>query len=221
MKRIHLILFFILYHFQSFSQVKFIQPYFKKVDEPIVYIGINNHFLIETAPNEKILTITSTEGKIQRISDSTFNFILKNASISGVHFSYTLYKNGKIQKKTTYPIAYLTATVPDISRIRLGTKTNGKISLAELKNCTKLGLDDKDFQYKLNYNILCEIHCKPIKSTEKFVINIRNGDLANNNDYQELLNKLSKGDKIRFDKIKAIGNNGKAKQLESVTFTIE
>ncbi len=130
-------------------------------------------------------------------------------------------KNGKLQKNIVYPVLYRTATVPDIARLRLGSKSNGKISLAELKMVNKLSLDDKDFKTKITYNILCEVSCKPSKSSDMYVFNIRNGDLQGNPDFQELLSKVSKGDKIRFDKIKVIGNNKTARPLESVTFLIE
>lgn len=205
----------------SYAQVKFVQPNLKKTDEFIVYIGINNFFLIQNSESNKILSIKSSEGRVERLSDSTFHLFVNNASINGIQFSYSWVKNGKLQKNIHYPTTYLTATVPDVSRLRLGPKSNGKISLLELKYVNKLALDDKDFKIKLNYNIQCVITCKPIKGAGKYVIAIRNGDLQNNVDYQELLSKLSKGDKMRFDKIKVIGNNNTARTLESVTYTIE
>lgn len=203
------------------AQVTFIQPNLKKPDDLLVYIGINNYFLIQNPEPSKVLSVRSTEGKIERLTDSTFHLFVNNASINGIQLSYSRVQNGKLQKKIDYPSIYLTATVPDVSRLRLGTKSNGKISLTELKNVSKVALDDKDFKMKLNYNIQCEITCKPLKSPTKFVISIRNGDLQGNVDYQELLGKLSKGDRIRFDKIKVIGNNRTARSLESATFSIE
>jgi hypothetical protein len=203
------------------AQVKFTQPNLKRPDDLMVYIGINNYFLIQNSEPSKVLSVKASEGKIERLTDSTFHLFINTASINGIQLSYSRVQNGKLQKKIDYPSIYLTATVPDVSRLRLGTKSNGKISLTELKNVSKVALDDKDFKIKLNYNIQCEITCKPSKSPTKFVISIRNGDLQGNADYQELLGKLSKGDRIRFDKIKVIGNNRTARSLESVTFNIE
>ncbi len=203
------------------AQVKFIQPNLKKPDDLMVYIGINNYFLIQNSESAKVLSVRASEGKIERLTDSTFHLFTNSASINGIQLSYSRVQNGKLQKKIDYPPVFLTATVPDVSRLRLGTKSTGKISLVELKNVTKVALDDKDFKIKLNYNIQCEITCKPVKSLTKFVISIRNGDLQNNVDYQELLSKLSKGDRMRFDKIKVIGNNRTARSLEAATFTIE
>lgn len=205
----------------ALAQVKFIQPNMKNPDEQLVYIGIQNYFLIQNTNGTKILSIQCKEGKIEKITDTTFNFKITNASINGIQFSYTWVKNGKLQKNIVYPVLYRTATVPDIARLRLGSKSNGKISLAELKMVNKLSLDDKDFKTKITYNILCEVSCKPSKSSDMYVFNIRNGDLQGNPDFQELLSKVSKGDKIRFDKIKVIGNNKTARPLESVTFLIE
>ncbi len=206
---------------QTFAQVRFVQPNMKKADEPLVYIGINNYFLIQNTDGTKIISLQSKEGTIERLTDTTFHFTIKSASVNGIQFTYAWVKNGKLQKNIVYPTIYRTATVPDVARLRLGTKTGGKISLAELKIVTKLALDDRDFKTKLNYNILCEVNCKPMKSNDKYLFAIRNGDLQGNADYQDMLGKLSKGDRIRFDKIKVIGNNNKATNLESVVFTVE
>lgn len=204
-----------------FAQVRFIQPNMKKADEPLVYLGINNYFVIQNAGATKILSIQVKEGKVERLTDTTFHFNIKTASANGIQFTYNWVKDGKLQKNILYPVIYKTAVVPDIARIRLGTKSNGKISLVELKTVSRVALDDRDFQTKLNYNILCELSCKPLKAVEKYIITIRNGDLKGNVDFQELLGKLTRGDKIRFDKIRVLGNNNTAKTLESTTFTIE
>ncbi|KXK44362.1 MAG: hypothetical protein UZ11_BCD004000066 [Bacteroidetes bacterium OLB11] len=217
---IYLLLTFAMSHF-IFSQVHFSQPFFKKPDEPIVYIDIPNFFLVQTSNGEKIIQVNSSEGNIERLSDTTFNLHIRNASISGITFTYSVSKNGKIQRNIRYKTTYLTAIVPDISKLRLGVKSNNKISLNELKLINKLALDDKDFLLKLNYKINCTVVCKPNKSIEKYSFLIRNSDLSGNNDFQELLQKLSKGDRIKFDNIKIVGNDGKSKKIESAIYTID
>ncbi len=217
---IFLLLTFAMSHF-VFSQVHFSQPYFKKPDEPIVYIGIPNYFLIQTPSDEKMIQISSNEGKIERLSDTSFNLHIQNASISGITFTYSISKRGKVQRNIRYKTVYLTATVPEVSKLRLGMKFGNKISLSELKLINKLALNDKDFLLKLNYKINCTVICKPIKSVEKYSFSIRNGDLAGNNEFQELLQKLSKGDRIKFDNIKIVGNDGKGQKIESAIYTID
>ncbi len=220
MKKILFLLVF-FYPCLAFAQVRFIQPNMKKPDEPLVYMGINNFFLIQNTGGVKILSITSKEGKIDRLTDTTFHFHIKTPSVNGIQFSYNWVKDGKLQKNIVFPMNYKTVPVPDVARLRLGMRSNGKISLVELKTVGRLALDDREFQTKLNYNIVCELSCKPQNSGDKYIINIRNGDLKSNADYQELLTKLSKGDKLRFDKVKVIGNNNTYKTLESTTFVIE
>jgi len=193
----------------------------KRPDEPLVYLGINNFFMIQNAGATKIISIQSKEGKIERLTDTTFHFHIKTPSANGIQFSYSWVKNGKLQNNMVYPVIYKTAAVPDVARLRLGSRSNGKISLTELQNVGRVALDDRDFQTKLNYSILCELTCKPQKSAEKYIITIRNGDLKGNADFQELLGKLGKGDKLYFDKIKVIGSNNTARTLESTSFTIE
>lgn len=214
-------LFFIFCFSLMQAQVRFVQPNMKKPDEPLVYLGINNYFLIQNTGGVKILSISAKEGKIERLTDTTFHFHIKTPSANGIQFSYNWVKDGKLQKNIVYPLVYKTAPVPDVARLRLGMRSNGRISLVELKTVGRLALDDRDFQTKLNYNIVCELSCKPQNSGDKFIINIRNGDLKNNADFQELLTMLSKGDKLRFEKVKVIGNNNTYKTLESTTFIIE
>ena len=204
------------------AEIKFVQPNMKNIEEPLIYIGLNHLFKIENTEKFKILNITATEGKIERLNDSTFLYSTKTSSINGIQFAYSYVKSGKLQKSIKYPTLYRTATVPDITHIRLGTKTNGKINLIELNNIVKLSLDDRDFKLKLNYKIDCDINCKPIKTDAKYYFKIKNSDLQNNIDYQEMITKLSKGDRIRFDNIKIIGSDNKVKKtLESVIFTVE
>lgn len=204
-----------------YSQIIFSQSYFKKPDEAIVYIGIPNYFLMKVPQDEKVIYISSSEGTIERLSDTSFNFYIQNASVSGITFTYNISKRGKIQKKIRKKVVYLTAIVPEVAKLRLGTKTSNKISLSELKLISKLTLNDKDFLLKLNYKINCNVVCKPIKAVEKYNIAIRNSDLSGNIEFQELLQKLTKGDRIKFENIKVLSDDGKIKKLEPVVFTID
>lgn len=216
-----LILLSIFVNVTLIAQVQLKQPLMKISEENLVYIGVPNYFVISNDQPFKILNINATEGKIEKLTDTSFIFTIQKASEKGIQFSYTHIKNGKLQKNVSIDGIYLTAFVPDIARIRIGTKSSGKISLNELKLVSRINLDDRNFKMKTNYNILCEINCKPSKSPDKYLIQIRNGDLAGNADFQEMLGKLSKGDRFRVENIKVIGNDNKASNLENVLFIVD
>lgn len=222
--RIALILLLFFCTTDLFSQVKFLSSTMKNPEDTTLYIGIRYDFKIETSIGSKVLNLHVNKGLLENVSDSTFSYILPDVRTTDITFTYDLSSKGKLRKDILYPVHYKPVNFPDaVFRLRVGTQTAGKISLAELKTVTALRLNDEELKIKPPYVFnRCELSCNPKKTNEAFTISLSGGDLKNNKEYQLLLSKLSKGDIIYFENIKISGpDTSITRAMGSAIYTIE
>ncbi len=222
--RIILSLLLFFYTTNLFSQVKFLSPTMKNPEDSTLYIGIRYDFKIESAIGSKVNSIHVNKGTVEHLSDSTFSYTLPDEWTADITFTYDLSSKGKLRKGIIYHVKYKPVNFPDaVFRLRLGTKTGGHISLAELKSVTAIKLNDEELKIKPPYAFnRCELSCNPKKTNDGFVISLSGGDLKNNKEYQLLLSKLSKGDILYFENIKISGpDTSITRAMGSAIFTIE
>lgn len=181
----------------------------------MLYRGIDNPISISAAGMET-----------EALSPSGSNVTLRSAGKAGDYIarpgngsSATISVSAKTETgtKSLGKMDFRVADVPD-PIAKIGGKKGGAIKRNELKAQNKVDAVLESFAFDLTFNII-SFKCT-MKNKQGFWDDKENRGGTFNGDVRDMVNKVSPGQKIFFEDIKAKGPDGKLRDLGSVTFTV-
>lgn len=218
MKNIMLVFMFMV-GLNASAQVKFIPENEKSKSSAIVYINIANKFTINTSQEVSVTNIIPSQGNIRMNSDGTFALYVHEINENPVELKYTQTKNG-VETEESYPTKYTIKSVPDF-KLRVGEyTTSGTASIDKMRKNFKITLKDESSNNDNQYSIIRFYVLYQSPNKNPLEVNYNSDNKESIKTYNNIFNNLQSGDRLFFEKIEIVSQDGNSKKLEDLNLKL-
>lgn len=190
------------------------------VGQKVIYTGINNYVSVSVAgvsPND--LIVTSSNAKVSKLADKVGQYVIKVLEAGEISINVSMKKQDGSVIPAGPPFKFVARKIPDPVIYYGIHKGTSKISRENLLNIPAIVAAVENFDLNAKFTIKSFELITIVQNQNTIISNNLNGDITK--EMKQLMQKLKKGDKLLFDKIKTKGPDDKLIDAAPVVLELE